>query len=233
MVRKQAYASNQIMISFFSLRADLDLRFNQDMFLLNSILMTLHATAMAVPVEYQVNAREGCRQAIAGSYVEAHDEYQRALAYLENVTEQVKELKAAAIKADKDAKAAAAKMAGKSYDIDTASNNDMAASSSRAIHQQLTEYLKLQSQAERDVVPTRQREQTLKDQLSKVFVIEQINDPPRGGYPFRVVYRTACPKYRALCPLPATEQDALAKFKIDGDLPESCRKYLGQSKIRQ
>ncbi|MBM4251592.1 MAG: hypothetical protein FJ146_06445 [Deltaproteobacteria bacterium] len=201
------------------------------MIMLNAIWLWLVSTASGVPVEYQVNAREGCRQIVAGAYVQAYDERERTLAYVATLKEQLSALKTASIKAKQELSTIESALAKQNYDIDKASKLDMAAANARAVLDQTVEYQKMLNEAEKAVIPARQREQDIKRQFGKVFEIEMVKDNGKGGYPFRVVYRTACPKYRALCPLPADQQDELQALRIDGTLPEPCRKYVGQSKI--
>jgi hypothetical protein len=205
--------------------------FNLRMMTLNPFWLWLATSAAAVPVEYQVNAREGCRQAVAGAYVQAYDEHARAVAYVATLKEQLTSLKAASSQAKKELATIEASLAKQNYDVDKASKLDMAAANARAVLDQTGEYQKMLGEAEKAVLPARQREQDIRRQFGKVFQIETVKDNGKGGYPFRVSYRTPCPKYRALCPLPVDQQVELEALRIDGALPDSCRKYLGQSKI--
>ena len=59
------------------------------MFIAKSLWLLYIATAFAMPPEYQVNAREGCRQAIAGAYLAAYDEHERAINYIVTLKEQI------------------------------------------------------------------------------------------------------------------------------------------------
>jgi hypothetical protein len=201
------------------------------MMMLNSIWLWLATSALGVPAEYQVNAREGCRQAVAGAYVQAYDEHERSLAYVATLKEQLSALKTASAKSKKELSTIESALAKQNYDIDKASKLDMAAANARAVLDQTAEYQKMLDEAEKAVTPAHHREQDIRRQFGKVFQIETVKDSGKGGYPFRVTYRTPCPKYRALCPLPSDQQQELQELRIDGTLPEACRKYLGQSKI--
>jgi hypothetical protein len=202
------------------------------MYLAKSLWLLYAATAFAMPPEYQVNAREGCRQAIAGAYLAAYDEHERAINYIVTLKGQITALKAASVKAQAQAKTAAAALAEHSYDVETARRNDDAASAARVMESQLKEYRTLLDEAQRRVPEVAAREKKLRDQIVKVFNIERADDAIKGGYPFRLNYRSHCPKYRALCPLPEKEREHLIEIKIDGAVPEECQKYAGQSKLR-
>ena len=202
------------------------------MLFLKSLWLLHVATALAMPPEYQVNVREGCRQAIAGAYLAAYDEHERAINYIVTLKEQTKALKAASTKAQAQAKTAAAALAEHSYDVDRASRNDDAASAARVMESQLKEYQTLLDESQRRIPEVAAREKKLRDQIVKVFNIERADDATKGGYPFRLNYRNTCPKYRALCPLPEKEREHLLEIKIDGVVPEECQKYAGQSKLR-
>jgi len=202
------------------------------MLIAKSLWLLYVATAFAMPPEYQVNAREGCRQAVAGAYLGAYDEHERAINYIVMLKEQITALKAAAVKAHAQAKTAATALAEHSYDVEIARRNDDAASAARVMESQLKEYRTLLEEAQRRVPEVAAREKKLRDRIVKVFNIERADDATKGGYPFRLNYRSTCPKYRALCPLPEKEREHLIEIKIDGAVPEECQKYAGQSKLR-
>lgn len=49
------------------------------------------------------------------------------------------------------------------------------------------------------------------------------------GYPFRIEYRSSCPKFRFQCPLPTREAAALRKLQLSegAEPPEPCLRYAG------
>jgi hypothetical protein len=190
------------------------------------------SSALALPPEYQVNIREGCRQSIAGAYLHAHDEHERLQGYIVTIKEQLSSAKIAAAKADTEAKTAAVVLAKNTYDTDLASKNDAAASMARTMRAQVKDYQELLTQASQQLPAAEAAEKKLRQQILKVFNIERLPDPPKGGYPFRITYRSECPKYRALCPLPNKEREALLEIRVDGTLPESCQRYAEQSMLR-
>ena len=55
---------------------------------------------------------------------------------------------------------------------------------------------------------------------------------PDGGYPIVVSYRSSCPKYRHLCPLPREDANRLRAIEIDGEVPVACERYASLSNIR-
>lgn len=186
----------------------------------------------ARPPEYQVNVREGCRQAIAGGYLRVYDERERLRTYIIALEDQLKELKplvASALKADEKAAKAMEKA---TFDTEIAAQRGEAASHVKALKAQQQETEILKTQAQKDHQKYIAEEAALRAAILTVFIFERTEDKPDGGYPVHLKYRAACPKYRHLCPLPAKDVTSLVAIKIEGKLPEECHRYAGLSKLR-
>lgn len=66
---------------------------------------------------------------------------------------------------------------------------------------------------------------TLRERMEKVFKIEDDTSKKRGKYPKSIQYKTACPKYRHVCPLPEKERNDLLKIFKHEPVPNPCLKY--------
>lgn len=189
------------------------------------------AKAGAMPPEYQVNVREGCRQAIAGGYLKAYDEKERTAAYQTSLQDQQATLKVALAKAQAQAKAAAAAAAGHDFDATLAATRGDTAIVVQTLTAQMADYQALMAKNAPQIATAAAAEKRLRAEIDVVFQFTRTGDLKDGGYPTQLAYRSACPKYRALCPLPAKDREALAGIKIEGKLPEACSKYVGQSHL--
>lgn len=181
----------------------------------------------------RTNAREACRLACAGAYLEIYDEMTMARQSHKRLQEVILELERAEAAAAKAFRTAKEEATAGGYDFAKAIARDQAEAKHRALVDQLSTY---KGQAASSQAAHEQRlkdERKLRQDLEKVFVFERLGDKADGGYPFVLQYRAACPKYRALCPLPKVYHEALAALRLGpkGELPEACTRYLGLSRL--
>ena len=203
-----------------------------NLFILNISWLVLTTSARGLPASYQVNIREGCRQAVAGGYLQAYDERERVTAYIATLKQQISELKTASDKAEVEAKKAAAALASHTFDTELAAKNDTEATVAKSLNDQWKDYQNLLEHAQAELPAAVAKEKKLHDQIVKVFNLERGEEKADGGYPIKITYRSSCPKYRALCPLPREYWDNLLDIVIDGAIPEPCRRYVDQSHLR-
>jgi hypothetical protein len=192
----------------------------------------LSARGIARPTEYQVNIRESCRQTIAGAYLKVYDERERLRTYIIALNDQLKNL-APLLESARKADIAAAKALEKAaFETDVIAKRGEAASQLKSLEDQHREAQDLKAKAEKDHKKYVAEEAALRAAILPVFSFERLEDKPDGGYPVHLHYRSGCPKYRHLCPLPARDTAALLSIKIDGKVPEPCERYAGLSRMR-
>jgi plasmid stabilization system protein ParE len=75
-------------------------------------------------------------------------------------------------------------------------------------------------------------EKTMLAAVSKAFTMKRMGDQRDGGYPIRLDYKSSCPKYRVLCPLPIDQADAVKAIPLEDSAQESCTRYTSLSKLR-
>lgn len=191
-----------------------------------------NAASLARPPNQRVNMREGCRQTVSGGYLKVYDERESARLYVKTLGYSIDEVSAAV----KDTKAryikerAAADGAG--YDLQKAVTADQTAAQIRTLESRLDDYKQLKGEAEVKYKSLVAVEKSLRTSVEFVFRFDRTEDKPDGGYPIRLEYKTACSKYRYLCPLPKKEADKLVAIKLDGETPEECQRYASQSQIK-
>ena len=195
------------------------------------LALTVAPPAWAMPPEYQVNVREGCRRAVAGAYLKAYDEKERTASYQASLKEQVATLKEALTTAQTAAKAAATQAAGHDFDATLAARRDDTAVVVKTLSGQMADYQQMMAKNAPEIAAKAAAEKRLRAAIETVFQFTRTGDLKDGGYPTQLAYRSSCPKYRALCPLPAKDREALSNLRIEGSLPEACQKYAGQSHL--
>lgn len=176
--------------------------------------------------------REACRQAVAGGYLKQYDEREKLRTYVRTVKEQVETTAAAVRKARKAHDAAKAAAEKHTFELALANKRDEALATLQTLEAQQRDYEDLQGEAEKTLAKATENEEALKKRIVKVFVFERVEDKPDGGYPIHLAYKSACPKFRHLCPLPREEAEKLTQIEVDGEAPEVCVRYASLSNIR-
>ncbi len=187
---------------------------------------------LARPAEYRTNIREACRQAVAGGYLKQYDEREKLRTYVKTLKEQVGATAAAAKKAKKAFEVAKAAAEKQTFELALAQKRDETTITLQTLETQQKDYEDLQAEAEKTLAKATENEAALKKRIVKVFVFERLEDRPDGGYPIHLAYKSACPKFRHLCPLPRGEAEKLTEIEVDGEVPDACVRYASLSKIR-
>jgi hypothetical protein len=189
-------------------------------------------SAAARPDAQKPNAREACRAAVAGSYLKTYDERERLKTYIKALDAQVKDLEAARTKVAGEEKALAAKAGAEAFDVNLAVKRDEALAHLRTLELRAEEARDLKRRAATELDGHVAREARLRAQVERVFVFTRTGDKPDGGYPTELRYKSPCPKYRYLCPLPASDVEALLQITDGGKPLPDCERYASLSKLR-
>jgi hypothetical protein len=189
------------------------------------------APALAVPAELQPNSREACRRAVAGAYLNAYGEKERLEHLIRATDAEIATTKSALAAARRELASWSAKAKAESFDVDLATKRDDAAVIVKGDEDQLKTYEQEMADAKGKLGAPVAEERRLRGLIDKVFVFERLLDQADGGYPIHLAYRSPCPKYRALCPLPPKDADRLLAITVDGQAPEPCSRYASLSKI--
>ena len=182
--------------------------------------------AMAEPIEDQTTVRELCRKAVAGAYLKAQNDRDWDERYLLSVSTQLTQLEKAIGGAKKDLSANAAKLAKADFDVPLSEERMRLETLVRSLEQRSIEFKKLKSDAEVRATQSRKHLKDIDNQVQGTFQVIRVDDGTEKGYPFRLNYRSSCPKYRYLCPLPPKEATNLLKITVENNkVPEPCRRY--------
>jgi hypothetical protein len=195
------------------------------------LLPTGASVTLARPAELRVNVREGCRQAVSGGYLKVYDEREAARLYVKTVDETLTEITKAleATRARYAKERAAADSEG--YDLQRSVTADQTAAEIRTLEARQGDYQEMKDSAEKKHMRLIEIEKSLRKAIEDVFKFDRTEDKPDGGYPLKLTYKAACPKFRHLCPLPKRDAAKLVSIKLDGATPEECQRYASLSQI--
>jgi hypothetical protein len=173
------------------------------------------------------NLREICRRTLSGQFLTAFHDANHAEMFVEATKSQHTDLSKKLKSEELSLKEIELKLR------DTASKNRVKLAdyqSQQSIVKSLRETVAEQEQllevSDLRAKEVRDREKKLRTALSPVFLIEFTKDPekPQNEVFWRLQYKTPCPPYRALCPLPEKARQYLKLAALD----ESCNRYANQ-----
>lgn len=188
----------------------------------------LGAAGPGEKAESEVNLRENCRRVVGGDYLTAYDEWESSKQLLLRLYDKVETLNKEIIKSEKALAAKKSKLQPAEYDTNKLKDVDDAQAKLDLLQNNLKEAAKAHQDAMAVGKKANERRNILTGHISRVFSIEKRPTMDKA-YPWHVVYRHQCPKYRAQCALPEdqkTKLKALAELLSD---PEPCRRYSQQT----
>jgi hypothetical protein len=118
------------------------------------------------------------------------------------------------------------------YSPDLLSEREVLASKIKVYHEQLLNSENQIAAAKKRQVDTSMRERRLKPKIETIFKVEMSEDPDGLPRPLfsKISWKSECPKYRSLCPLPEKDVKVLITLLDDiEDVDQVCYKY---SKIK-
>ena len=180
----------------------------------------------ARPRRLEPNIRESCRQILIGAYIAAYDDRERQRHFIRISREKIAEIQTAISKAQAQYQALKQQLSRSTYEASLTEKTEAAYSAWQSFEAQKTDLEKQLSQAVTDHERALAKEKKLRKDLEPLFTIKRFEDRPDGGYPIESQYKSPCPPYRALCLLPPQDIEALSRIRIDGELPEPCRRYI-------
>jgi hypothetical protein len=175
-----------------------------------------------------LNYREKCRRIASGAYADAvGDKYQAedVIILAENARKKSK-----AIIENHEAKLRLVnkQLQSNDYDAKLLEERDTISSQIKLFHEQLlTSEGQLES-ARKKLGSVKKHHDSLKLKVEKIFTVTFSEDPDGGPRKIfsTIDWKSPCPKYRSLCPLPPADAKVLASLLDDiNDQDLSCFKY--------
>ncbi len=152
-----------------------------------------------------INLRESCRKAASGIYLNAWDQMNQTALLLKGIETKKKALETNLAQENKTLTTMRGKLAGSNYDLDLAQKIDTKTGLVRTLENQDTEMKSVLAKAREDAAQARKAEQASRDEVSAVFDIVRVAGKKKQAEvtrPLRLDFKSSCPQYRYLCPLP-------------------------------
>lgn len=200
--------------------------------LIGALVAVASPAAWGRPDSQKPNAREACRQSIAGAYLKTYDERERIKMYIRSLDEQVAALDDAFAKAKVEQRALAKTASASTFDVNIAVRQDELQTTTNTLEARAKEARDQRRDAGTDLDQHVHAEQVMRKSIERVFKFTRVEDKPDGGYPTDMRYKSDCPPFRILCPLPAKDVDNLLKILVEGAPVEDCKRYAGLSRLR-
>ena len=178
------------------------------------------------------NFRERCRKIIAGAYVNAFNDERRAREGLGLASTTQKKLRDSEKIYVEKLRAVETKLKNDHYDPAMLQERDMLAGQIRTFHEQALAQEESTTKLKKEASTAAELEKKLHRKLVEIFDVKFVDDPT--GLPQKLfhelVWKSPCPQFRVLCPLPESHRIKLISILDDvQDQDQVCMKY---SKIR-
>jgi hypothetical protein len=188
-------------------------------------LRVIQASAQDDPT---LNYREKCRRAASGAYSNAFGDKFLAEDAVELAENAGKKSKAVIEIHEAKLRLVNKKLQSNDYDTKLLEERDTLASQIKLFHEQLLASESQLESARKKMVSIGKHYNSLKQKIDRIFSAS-FNEDPDGG-PRKlfntIEWKSPCPKYRSLCPLPAKDSKVLASLLDDiDDQDMSCFKY--------
>ncbi len=196
-----------------------------------SLLLIFLATFgqnLAAEDDPTINFRERCRRVISGSYGDVLADARQADDAV-TLAENFRTKSQAQIDRDeKKLRDVKTKLEASDYSPDLLTERESMVSKIKLYHEQLTTSEDQIAAARKKQKEALKREISMRKKIQQIFRIEMAEDPDGGPRPVfsKIEWKSPCPKYRALCPLP--QQDAkvlIALLDEVDDQSQACFKY--------
>lgn len=192
------------------------------------IFIALVAQTAAAQDDPTLNYREKCRRAASGAFSNAvGDKYlaEDAVHLAENA---LKKSKAIIEIHEAKLRLVNKNLQKNDYDTKLLEERDGLTSQIKLFHEQLLASESQLESSRKKLIKTNKHHSSLKQKIEKIFTVSFSEDPDGGPRKLfnTIEWKSTCPKYRSLCPLPANDSKVLASLLDDiDDQDMSCFKY--------
>jgi|GEM_PF-2261838 len=171
------------------------------------------------------NWREQCRQVMSGIYLHHYDAAKQARDFAALLVKEIEALEKS-LKTDKERLAAADKKA-RTNEFEKKLAIDVYEAKQRVENLETSLASKKEALVQAKNVEAQQTAdlQQFESTISPVFKIEDKTTQSVAGYQFRLNFKAECPRFRALCPLPAAQSAALLKMVSEMENTLACERY--------
>lgn len=175
-----------------------------------------------------LNYREKCRRIASGAYADAVGDKYQAEDGIQLAENAKKKSKAVIEIHEAKLRMVNKKLESNDYDVQLLEERDAITSQIKLFHEQLLASESQLETARKKLALVTKQHNALKSKIDKIFNATFTEDPDGGPRKLfgTIEWKSPCPKYRSLCPLPAKDSKILASLldNID-DQDRACFKY--------
>lgn len=188
------------------------------------------ATAQTAEEPFAENFRERCRKYVSGSYAESWNEANRARDAQVLAEKALQKLSPRQDLANKQLATLQKQLQSEDYEPSLIQKRDELIAQIKLLHEQIQDQEAILAQAKKSAKASNSSYKSLNNEVSKIFHVSFVEDPeglPRKLF-HQLTWKTPCPKYRTLCPLPPSQVKTLksiAKTVGDEEQGGNCLKY--------
>lgn len=174
------------------------------------------------------NFRELCRKTISGQYSNALADKTLAEDAVKLASEAIQKSKNQIKTDETKLNKLNEKIRSSEYTPELINERDMINAQLKLYQEQLTTSQSQLKSAQKLAVTSKKRIESIRKKVESIFIVTMFPDPEGGPRPMlgRIEWKSSCPKYRVLCPLPAKDAQTLKELRKeidDSDL--ACDRY--------
>lgn len=196
--------------------------------LVSGLLSYAEARAQTSENPYGENFRERCRKLISGAFAESYSENFRAQDGAKLAENTIKRLTPQQALFNRELATVEKKMKAGNYEPALTERRDQLIAQIKLYHDQIAVQEEIVITSKKAATSSAKKHKDLEIPVRQIFDVGFTDDPE--GLPRKIfnqlTWKTPCPKFRSLCPLPPKEAQILKTLaeKI-GDLEGDCVKY--------
>ena len=174
------------------------------------------------------NFRERCRKTISGQYSNALADKALAEDAVALATEAITKSKKQITSDETKLKALNQKIQSTEYAPDLLNERDLLTSQIKLYREQLATSEGQLASSQKLMTTSKKRIESIRTKVESIFTVTMVPDPEGGLRKLlaKIEWKSPCPKYRVLCPLPEKDLKILKELRLeidDSDL--ACERY--------
>ena len=175
------------------------------------------------------NFRERCRKTVSGQYSNVLADKTLAEDAVTLATEAIKKSQKQIDADEVKMKALHRKLESSEYSTEAIQERDMLTAQIKLYREQKATSETQLAAAQKLLLASKKRIESIHKKVESIFTVTMVPDPEGGPRPLvgKIEWKSPCPKYRVLCPLPARDAGVLRELRNeidDSDL--SCERYV-------
>lgn len=188
------------------------------------VLCLIDACIAAAQGDHE-DIRESCRQDVAGLYLKSIDEFQQAKKLTVAIERSL-------VRLEKEAGLEQHRFETEQAKSEKAAFDATEAMMLRRIKERVTRFRNLENQkkderskATKDEELKKKKLTELSAKVKKVFIFEYLDKNTAKEYPDFIRFKSTCPEFRFLCPLPPQDRSRLLEIFAPHQLSVACQRY--------